>query len=204
MAVRVCVCCSGRVYRVSSHPSVRVGYAWKQGLAVHTVSFRGSSSRRGRHAYREAAEDDSFQANIIDNNFTVKQTGILIEVDSDRGYIKLKQGEDYKYYNFKFEERAQTEILTNNTLFVSKKDDKYGFVDKDGNVIVDYLYDDVTSQNVYGFAGIKKDGKWGSIDNKGNVIIEPTYNLDNYLLVDFIGRWHLGQDINMNYYNQLD
>ncbi len=159
--------------------------------------------------YQEAAdfyiaEDDSFQANIIDNNFTVKQTGILIEVDSDRGYIKLKQGEDYKYYNFKFEERAQTEILTNNTLFVSKKDDKYGFVDKDGNVIVDYLYDDVTSQNVYGFAGIKKDGKWGSIDNKGNVIIEPTYNLDNYLLVDFIGRWHLGQDINMNYYNQLD
>ena len=30
------------------------------------------------------------------------------------------------------------------------------------------------------------------------------YNLDNYLLIDFIGRWHLGTDINMNYYNQLD
>ena len=29
-------------------------------------------------------------------------------------------------------------------------------------------------------------------------------NLDNYLLIDFIGRWHLGTDINMNYYNQLD
>ena len=27
---------------------------------------------------------------------------------------------------------------------------------------------------------------------------------DNYLLIDFIGRWHLGTDINMNYYNQLD
>ena len=57
--------------------------------------------------------------------------------------------------------------------------------------------------NDYGFAGIKKDGKWGSIDIKGNVVQEPTYNLDEYLLIDFIGRWHLGQDINMNYYNQL-
>ena len=159
--------------------------------------------------YQEAAdfyvaEDTSFQANILDNNFAVKQTGILIQIDTDKGYMELKQGEEYKYYNFKFEEKSQTDILSNNTLFVSKKDGKYGFVDKNGKVIVDYLYDDVTNQNNYGFAGIKKDGKWGSVDSKGNVIIEPTYNLDDYLLVDFIGRWHLGQDINMNYYNQLD
>lgn len=115
----------------------------------------------------------------------------------------MKQGEDYKYYNFKFEEIPQKEILINNTLFVSKNDGKYGFVDKDGKVVVDYVYDDVTNQNSYGFAGVKKDGKWGSVDSKGNVVIEPTYNLDSYLLVDFIGKWHLGQDVNMNYYNQF-
>ena len=49
----------------------------------------------------------------------------------------------------------------------------------------------------------QKDGKWGSINNKGEVVIEPTYNLDDYLSIDFIGRWHLGKDINMNYYNQI-
>ena len=38
---------------------------------------------------------------------------------------------------------------------------------------------------------------------KGNLEQEPTYNLDDYLLVNFIERWHLGLDINMNYYNQL-
>jgi len=27
--------------------------------------------------------------------------------------------------------------------------------------------------------------------------------LDDYLKVDFVGRWHLGKDLNMNYYNQL-
>lgn len=148
------------------------------------------------------AEDKQFQANIIDNNFSVKQSGILIGIDVDKGYFELKQGDEYRYYNFKFEEKKQQDILLNNTLFLSKKDGKFGFIDKTGNVVVDYIYDDATNQNVNGFAGIKKDGKWGSIDNKGNVVIEPTYNLDDYLLVDFIGRWHLGQDLNMNYYNQ--
>lgn len=149
------------------------------------------------------AEKEDYENDIIDNNFAIRQSGILIDLDTEKGYIELKQGEEYKYYNFKFEEKAVTDIQTNHTLFKSKKDEKYGFVDKDGNVIVDYQYDDVTEQNSYGYAGIKKDGKWGAIDNKGNVVQEPTYNLDEYLKIDFIGRWHLGRDINMNYYNQL-
>ena len=76
-------------------------------------------------------------------------------------------------------------------------------MDKSGAVIVDYIYDDAMDQNDYGYAAVKKDGKWGSIDNKGNIVQEPIYNLDEYLLIDFIGRWHLGSDININYYNQL-
>ena len=75
---------------------------------------------------------------------------------------------------------------------------------KHGKVIVDYIYDDAMEQNDYGFSAVKKDGKWGSIDGKGNVVQEPIYNLDDYLLIDFIGRWHFGMDINMNYYNQLE
>ena len=149
------------------------------------------------------AEKEDFINDIIDNQFTVRQTGILTELNEDKGYIALRQGDEDKYYNFKFEEKKATDIFTSNTLFKSKKDGKYGFVDKNGKVVVDYNYDDVTFQNKYGYVGVKKDGKWGSIDSKGNVVQEPTYNLDDYLQVDFIGRWHLGKDINMNYYNQL-
>ena len=149
------------------------------------------------------AEKEDYSNDIIDNTFTVRQSGILIDLDDEKGYLELKQGEEYKYYNFKFEEKSITEVQTSNTLFKSKKDGKYGFVDKDGKVIVDYQYDDVTEQNSYGYAGIKKDGKWGAIDNKGNIVQEPTYNLDDYLKIDFIGRWHLGRDLNMNYYNQF-
>lgn len=149
------------------------------------------------------AEKEDYSNDIIDNTFAVRQSGILIDLDDEKGYFELKQGEEYKYYNFKFEEKNITEIQVSNTLFKSKKEGKYGFVDKDGKVVVDYQYDDVTEQNSYGYAGIKKDGKWGSINNKGEVVQEPTYNLEDYLKIDFIGRWHLGKDINMNYYNQL-
>lgn len=146
------------------------------------------------------AEKEDYSNDVIDATFAIRQSGILVDSDDEKGYIELKQGEEYKYYNFKFEEKNVAEIHPSNTLFKSKKDGKYGFVDKDGKVVVDYQYDDATEQNSYGYAGIKKDGKWGSIDNKGNITQEPTYDLEDYLKIDFIGRWHLGKDINMNYY----
>ncbi len=149
------------------------------------------------------AEKEDYSNDIIDGEFAVKQSGILIDLDEEKGYIELKQDEEYRYYNFQFEEKRISEIYTTSTLFKSKKDGKYGFLDKDGNVVIDYQYDDATEQNKFGFAGIKKDGKWGVVDSQGKVIQEPTYQLDDYLKIDFIGRWHLGKDINMNYYNQL-
>lgn len=148
------------------------------------------------------ADDENYNATIFNNNFEPKLTGILTDLDTEKGYITIVVGDQTRYYNFRFEEKTDKEVMTTNTLYLSKKDDKYGFVDKDGNVIVDYIYDEATEQNEYGFSGIKKDGKWGSIDSKGNVVQEPIYNLDDYLLVDFIGRWHLAKDINSNYYNK--
>ena len=37
-------------------------------------------------------------------------------------------------------------------------------------------------------------------DIQGKIIIEPKYNLENNLKIDFISKWHLGEDLNMNYY----
>ncbi len=165
------------------------------------VEFQYSSITYNEKADIYITENESFNNEILDSEYNVKQKGILLDIDEEKGYIELKQEDEYKYYNFKFEEKQAKDIFTANTLFVSKKDGKYGFVDKDGKVIVDYIYDDVTKQNEYGYSAIKKDGKWGAIDNKGTVVQEPTYNLDDYLKIDFIGRWHLGKDLNMNYYN---
>lgn len=166
------------------------------------VEFKYQNLSYNEKADLYIAEDDQYENEILDSNYQVKQTGYLIELNTDKGYMELNQNNSYKYYNFKFEEQNAENIFTSNTLFASKKDGKYGFVDKNGKTVVDYIYDDVTSQNSYGYAGIKKDGKWGAIDKDGKVVKEPTYNLDDYLKIDFIGGWYLGKDINMNYYRK--
>ena len=137
--------------------------------------------------------------NISDINFKERKIKLLGKGNKERMiYLNdacIQSLQDYI-------ESRENSILEPDALFLSKKDGKYGFVDKNGNVVVEYIYDDAKEQNSSGFAAVKKDGKWGSINSKGNVVIEPTYNLDNYLVIDFIGKWHLGQDMNLNYYIQ--
>ena len=147
------------------------------------LDFKYQSLLYNEKADIYVGENEKFNNEILDSNYNVKLTGILIDLDDEKGYIELRQDDQYKYYNFRFEEQNQADIFTNNTLFVSKKDGKYGFVDKNGNIVVDYIYDDATKQNDFGYAGVKKDGKWGAIDKNGKVVQEPTYNLEDYLKV---------------------
>ena len=137
------------------------------------------------------ADKTEVETDILDSNLGKKITGIISEINTDLGYIKVYTGIEYKYYNFKLEEKNVSDLLTSNTLFLSKKDGKYGYVDKLGNVVVEYNYDDGTEQNANGFAGIKKDGVWGSINKAGVQSLEPSVNLDNNIYIEFIGAWHL-------------
>ena len=121
-------------------------------------------------------------------------------------YIYTNLNNNEKYYNLKGQEIAKDSIeikaeveeeetvnsadLVNPTLMPKEKDGKWGFVDKNSTVKVDYIYDEVTEVNKYGYAGIKKDGKWGSIDEKGNIIQEPIYSLDELDEICFIGKYY--------------
>lgn len=148
------------------------------------------------------AQKENSQTQIFDKELNKKAEGILSEINTDKNFIKMRIGDNYKYYDFKLEEKENIEILTSNTIFLSKKDGKYGYINEKGIVVVDYIYDDATEQNKYGYAGVKKDGKWGAIDQNGKVILEPSYTLENNLVVDFIGTYHLAEDINANYYTK--
>ena len=131
---------------------------------------------------------------VLDSNLSEKISGVISEINIQKGFIKVYTNGEYKYFNFKFEEKKAQDLLTQNTLYLSKKNDKYGFVDKAGNVVVDYIYDDATEQNAYGYAGVKKDGLWGSIRKNGVLAQETIVNLDNSIFVDFIEIWHLSDD----------
>lgn len=128
---------------------------------------------------------------IFDTNLTEKLRGIFVYEDN---YIKARVDGQDKYYTYKFEEKQTKDILTKNTLFVSKKDGKYGYVDSQGNVVVNYIYDEAKEQNQYGFAAIKKDGLWGAIDKGGKEVLQPQVNLDNNIYTQFIREWHLADE----------
>ena len=175
-------------------------YGIIDGLGNGLTAFEYDGMTYNEKADLFFADDSEYKTSIIDNKYDVKTTGILSEVNTDEEYIRMRISDEYKYYNLKGEEISNIQALKNNTIFLDKKDGKYGYVDKKGNAITEYLYDDATEQNKYGFVAVKENGLWGALDKEGKEVIEPKYNLDNNLKIDFIGKWHLGEDLNMNYY----
>ena len=73
-----------------------------------------------------------------------------------------------------------------------QKDFKYGFVDENGDVVVEPIYDYATSFEG-GYASVEKDDKWGFIDTKGNVVIPLEYEgsstATDYFQVEKDGFW---------------
>ena len=137
------------------------------------------------------ADKTETETSIFDNNLTEKLKGIFV---FEEDYIKARIDGLDKYYTYKFEEKQVKDILTRNTLYASKKDGKYGFVDSQGNVVVNYIYDEATEQNKYGFAAVKQNGLWGAIDKGGKQVLTPQVNLDNNIYIYFIGSWHLADE----------
>lgn len=153
------------------------------------------------------------QANISDTNtvslinsdmeviVTMDEAGIDVEDD----YVKIYSESGIKYYDYSGNELDVTELFPDNNIYAELIDGKWGFVDKDGNLVVDNIYDMVTEINEYGFAGILLDGKWGVINSEGEIIQEPVYEIDS-LAPDFIGIYYKANDwYGDNYYtNEID
>ena len=149
------------------------------------------------------AEKENFKTDIIDRNFEKVLTDIIIsELNTDIGYLRVRDDKEYKYYNFKFEEKTNKEILSTNTLFLVKENGKYGYENKNGERIVDCIYDDAKEQNEFGYCAVKKDGKWGALKSDGTVIVTPSRDLDEYLYIDFVSEWNRYNDLRLNVYTK--
>ena len=63
--------------------------------------------------------------------------------------------------------------------FAIKKDNKYGFIDYNGNEIIKPQYEDYCAFK-NGYACVKKSGKWGFINKNNEVVIPFEYDLPAY------------------------
>ena len=149
------------------------------------------------------ADVDEQNTDIINTSFEVVLNDVIVsELNIENGYLRVRKDDDYKYYNFKLEEKTNIEMLSTNTLFLIKKDGKYGYVNKNGDLIVNTMYDDAKEQNSFGYCAVKKDGKWGVLKSDGTVVLSPSVDLDEYLYIDFISEYHRYNDLRLNVYTK--
>lgn len=125
-------------------------------------------------------------------NHNIEKTGQMINanIDNKTEYIKMYNEEEVSYFNTNGEIIQNTQIYNKNQLFAKSQEGKWGFVDKDGRVVVDYNYEKVTEFNPYGYAGIKQNGKWGVMDQTGSIILEPIYEFSNNIEPSFISKYY--------------
>ena len=111
-------------------------------------------------------------------------------IETNKDYIKIYDESQTKYLDKTGNEIENTKLLKDNKIFAKSNNGKWGFLDSNGNKIVDYIYDKVTDFNEYGFAAVKKNGKWGAIDSEGKVVVEPIYEFDSSKEPSFIGEFY--------------
>lgn len=110
----------------------------------------------------------------------------------NKDYVSIYSNTELEYINKKGEIVTNTEVYKDLKLYSYQADDgKWGFVDKNGNIVVDCKYDVVTELNEYGFAGIFQENKWGVIDQNGKVVVVPSYEIETYYSPTFIGEYLL-------------
>ena len=134
------------------------------------------------------SENSSTQ--LYDKNFKqlCEMTNAVLK--KEENYIKLYNETETKYFDLEGNEKQNTEVFPNNEIYAKSQDGKWGFVDKSGNVVVDYIYDKATDLNAYGYAGVQLDGKWGVVNSNGEIILEPTYTFNVQTEPEFIKEYY--------------
>lgn len=111
-------------------------------------------------------------------------------IEEERNSIKIYNEAETKYFSKEGKELKNTEVYPNNKLFVKVENGKYGFVDSNGNIVVDCKYDKAYEFNEYGFASVRKEGKWGAIDEQGKEVAPINYEMDDQSEPFFIGSYY--------------
>lgn len=110
------------------------------------------------------------------------------EIYLEENYIKLNSDSQQIYIDYTGKILSNLEIY-NKELYAFEQQGKWGYIDKNENIVISPIYDYVTEFNEYNFAGVKTDGKWGVININGEEIIEPTYIIDSFN-PNFVGKFY--------------
>ncbi len=122
-------------------------------------------------------------------NKIFEEEDILVMVQD--GFVKVFCNEGVKYFTLQGTEISSTEIYKNNNIIGFYENGKWGFKNKNNEIVVEAKYDRIVEINENGFGGIKIDDKWGIIDSNGNIIVEPKFYIDDNISdPEFLNRFY--------------
>ena len=165
----------------------KTGIINAEGNSIIEVNYNAIQQIDGTNAL-QAVDSENNRTDIIDKDMQIHEGIENAYISKETNYIKLYSETDVKYYNLDGKEITYKEIAPNNSIYADKKDGKWGLVDSNGNVVVNYEYDMVTEQNG-NVAGVKKDGKWQIVDTKGQLVSDNAYTL-SWVNVTFLGKYY--------------
>lgn len=169
-------------------------------------------------------EDNIYYINRDNNAISDYYNNIeVIKIDNEYAYFILTKNDKYYILSLETDELKEldseiknisidgvsdpnniTQMLNSKYLIVVNNDNKYGIIDYNGNIIIDFKYDYLSAYNNDNLFISKINNKYGIIDYNDKIIIDFKYDniiyhkdLDNYSL--FI------KDKNLNvYYNDKE
>mgnify|MGYP006334487577 CR=1 FL=1 len=110
----------------------------------------------------------SYQGVVMDEKEIVYRNGRVFVYDGS-GYRMIDSSG--KEYGHSFED-ART--FNDATYAAVKVNGKWGFVNKEGEMVIDPVYDDARSFS-NGLAAVMIDGAWGFIDKNGELVINAIF-----------------------------
>jgi len=160
------------------------------------VDINGKELVKFKYDFIQKISDNKIVQCVVDkNNLTdlVIQDKVITsmknaDVYMGDNFVIIKSDKNFLYYDFEGNSLENTQLF-DSQLYAFNEKGKWGFVNKNGEVVIKPVYDFVTEFNEFGFAGIQKDGKWGSINLSGQVVVEPCYEIEGNSPV-FIGKYY--------------
>ena len=111
-----------------------------------------------------------FKTVVMDDKGIVFRNDRLF-AENDDGYVMLDASG--KQIGKSVYESAKL-FLENDSLAAIEENGKWGYVDKDGKVVIEPQFEEAHSF-LNGYAAVKVHGKWGFINEKGKLVIEETF-----------------------------
>ena len=140
----------------------------------------------------EAKKYESDETDIYSKNMEIVSTISGAIVDTvDENFSVIYSNSEKIYIGKDGNIVSNEQVYPDNNIYSVKKDDYWGFIDQNGQMVIKPEYDFVTEINEYGYAAIATKGVWGVINETGEIIVDPSYSLNVYYMPELVGQYKL-------------